>query len=43
LPKENRGYSDPESSVTSGNAQGFQYTGQYPSTKSFGFSVNLTF
>jgi len=43
LPKANRGYADPEASVTSGNAQGFQYTGQYPSTRSLGFSVNLTF
>lgn len=43
LPKSNRGYADPEASVTSGNAQGFQYTGQYPSTRSLGFSVNLTF
>ena len=43
LPKENRGYADPESSFTSGNAQGYQYTGQYPSTRSLGFSINLTF
>jgi len=43
LPKANRGYTDPETSVTAGNAQGFQYTGQYPSTRSLGFSINLTF
>jgi TonB-linked SusC/RagA family outer membrane protein len=43
LPKENRGYADPEASVTAGNGQGFQYRGQYPNTRSVGFSLNLTF
>ena len=40
---ENRGYIDPEASVTSGNAQGYANIGQYPTTRTFGFSVNLTF
>lgn len=43
LPKENRGYADPEFSNTSGNAQGLSVTGQYPATRTFGFSVNLSF
>ncbi|MES2544832.1 MAG: SusC/RagA family TonB-linked outer membrane protein [Bacteroidota bacterium] len=40
---ENRGYTDPESSFSGGNAQGYSETGQYPSTRTIGFSVNLTF
>ena len=43
LPKENRNYSDPEQSRTSGNDQGIAVTGQYPVTRTYGFSVNLTF
>ena len=43
LPKENRGYADPEFSNTSGNAQGLSVTGQYPATRTFGFSVNVSF
>jgi TonB-linked SusC/RagA family outer membrane protein len=43
LPGENRGYADPESNFSSGNAQGLSTTGQYPPTKTYGFSVNLTF
>jgi TonB-linked SusC/RagA family outer membrane protein len=40
---ENRGYADPESSNTTGNAQGIINIGQYPSTRTFGFTMNLTF
>ena len=40
---ENRGYADPESSNTTGNAQGIMNIGQYPSTRTFGFTMNLTF
>lgn len=40
---ENRGYADPESSNTTGNAQGLINIGQYPSTRTLGFTVNLTF
>nr|WP_294934408.1 SusC/RagA family TonB-linked outer membrane protein [uncultured Flavobacterium sp.] len=43
LPKENRGYHDPEQSRSSGNDQGIAVTGQYPATRTFGFSMNLTF
>jgi TonB-linked SusC/RagA family outer membrane protein len=43
LPKENRGYADPESNFSNGNAQGLSTTGQYPPTRTYGFSVNLTF
>ena len=39
----NRGYADPEASNTSGNAQGLIDIGKYPTTKTYGFSVNLTF
>jgi len=52
LPKENRGYDDPETSIDSGNAVGLASgtsnsgangTNQYPNTRSYGFSLNLTF
>ena len=43
LPKENRGYSDPEQSRSSGNDQGLAITGQYPATRTFGFSLNASF
>ncbi|MEQ3690849.1 MAG: SusC/RagA family TonB-linked outer membrane protein [Flavobacterium sp.] len=43
LPKENRGYNDPEQSRTSGNDQGLAVTGQYPATRTFGFSINASF
>ncbi|QRM88037.1 SusC/RagA family TonB-linked outer membrane protein [Lacinutrix sp. WUR7] len=43
LPKENRGYADPESNFTTGNAQGISSTGQYPVTQSIGMSLNVTF
>jgi TonB-linked SusC/RagA family outer membrane protein len=40
---ENHGYGDPEASNTTGNAQGIMNIGQYPTTKTFGFTMNLTF
>lgn len=40
---ENNGYGDPEASNTTGNAQGLMNIGQYPTTRTLGFSVNLTF
>ena len=43
LPRENRGYSDPEQSRSSGNDQGLAVTGQYPATRTFGFSLNASF
>ena len=43
LPKENRGYHDPEFANTTGNASGLATTGAYPATRTFGMNVNLTF
>ena len=43
LPKANRGYADPESNFTTGNAVGVTNTEQYPETRSYGFSVNIIF
>ena len=46
LPKENKYYADPETSDTSGgnqNALGFTSAGQYPMTRTYGFTLNLTF
>ncbi len=43
LPKENRGYNDPETSNTTGNGQGLAAINQYPVTRSFGASLNLKF
>jgi len=43
LPKENRNYNDPETSNTTGNAQGIALTGQYPYTRTFGFTLNVKF
>jgi TonB-linked SusC/RagA family outer membrane protein len=43
LPKENRGYHDPEQSRSSGNDKGLAVTGQYPATRTFGFSLNASF
>lgn len=43
LPKENRGYHDPEQSRSSGNDQGLAVTGQYPATRTFGFALNASF
>jgi len=40
---KNEGYTDPEASNSAGNAQGISNVGQYPTTKTYGFSLNLTF
>lgn len=39
----NRNYVDPESAYTTGNAQGYATSGQYPAIKSYGVSVNVNF
>ncbi|WP_417197335.1 SusC/RagA family TonB-linked outer membrane protein [Bizionia sp.] len=43
LPAENRGYADPEIGRSSGNDQGLSVTGQYPITRTYGMTLNLTF
>jgi TonB-linked SusC/RagA family outer membrane protein len=44
LPKTNRYYSDPENNFsTSSNAQGLITPNQYPSFRTYGFNVKLTF
>ncbi|WP_250432965.1 SusC/RagA family TonB-linked outer membrane protein [Hanstruepera flava] len=43
LPKENRSYNDPETSNTTGNGQGLAAINQYPTTRSLGFNLNITF
>ena len=43
LPKENKGYHDPEFANTNGNGTGLAVTGQYPPTRTFGFSLNVIF
>jgi TonB-linked SusC/RagA family outer membrane protein len=40
---KNQGYTDPEASFTTGNGQGISNLGQYPATKTYGVSLNLTF
>ena len=40
---KNEGYTDPEASNSTGNANGISNVGQYPTTKTYGFSLNLTF
>lgn len=41
--KDNRNYSDPETSASNGNAAGIADNGQYPTTRNFGFNLNVTF
>lgn len=47
LPKENKYYADPESSYVGSNgntnALGYTTSGQYPLTRTYGFTLNLTF
>lgn len=43
LPKENRNYSDPEFSFSTGNNVGLSTTSQGPSTRTYGFNVNISF
>ncbi len=40
---KNMKYSDPEESLSSGNANGGYQSGAYPAVKSYGFNVRLTF
>ncbi|MBC7525531.1 MAG: SusC/RagA family TonB-linked outer membrane protein, partial [Flavobacterium sp.] len=40
---KNRGFADPEANSSSGNAIGLANVGQYPTTKTYGFSINVTF
>ncbi|MBP2283184.1 TonB-linked SusC/RagA family outer membrane protein [Flavobacterium sp. CG_23.5] len=40
---KNQGYTDPEASNTTGNGLGISNVGQYPTTKTYGASINLTF
>lgn len=41
--KDNRNYADPETASSSGNAGGIADTGQYPTTRNFGFNLSVTF
>lgn len=41
--KENRNYADPESAYSSGNGAGIAITGQYPSQRSFGVNLKVSF
>ncbi len=43
LPKQNRNYSDPEFSFTTGNNVGLSTSAQGPSTRTYGFNVNVSF
>ena len=46
LPKENRNYQDPETAGNSGpngNGNGIATIGQYPNTRTFGFTINAKF
>ena len=43
LSKQNRGFADPESSNRGGNQVGLSVVGNYPNTKTYGLSLNLTF
>ncbi|MCK8141526.1 SusC/RagA family TonB-linked outer membrane protein [Flavobacterium sp. I-SCBP12n] len=46
LADANKGYTDPEASdstANNGNGIGYSGTGQYPNTRTFGGSINLTF
>lgn len=40
---DNRNYADPETSNTSGNGGGISTSGQYPTIRSFGMNLRLTF
>jgi hypothetical protein len=46
LPKENRNYTDPEFSFTTGeddNTVGLSTGAQAPPTRTYGFNINVTF
>jgi TonB-linked SusC/RagA family outer membrane protein len=40
---KNLGYTDPEASVSANGIPGYSNVGQYPTTKTYGFNLNLTF
>lgn len=40
---DNQNFADPETSYFSGNAVGVAYPGQYPTTRAYGFSVNIKY
>ena len=41
--KENKGYADPETSISGGNLFGITGTNQYPSTKVYGINTTINF
>lgn len=43
LAAENKGYVDPEASNRSGRQAGLSFTSNYPTTQTFGATINLTF
>ncbi len=43
LPKENRNYTDPEFTFTTGNNVGLNNGAQAPPTRTYGFNLNITF
>jgi TonB-linked SusC/RagA family outer membrane protein len=43
LSAENRGYADPEASNQGGNGVGLSTVGNYPNTRTYGLSLNITF
>ncbi len=43
LSSQNPGYADPESSNSGGNGVGLSTTGNYPNTRTYGLSINVTF
>ncbi|WP_088390163.1 SusC/RagA family TonB-linked outer membrane protein [Flavobacterium davisii] len=43
LASDNKGYADPETSSNNGNGVGFANLGQYPNSRTFGGSLNLSF
>ncbi len=43
LPKENRNYTDPEFSFSTGNDVGLSTGAQAPPTRTYGFNINVTF
>ena len=43
LSDQNTGYADPEASNQGGNGVGLSTVGNYPNTKTYGLSLNLTF
>jgi len=40
---KNLGYTDPEASVSGNGIPGYSNVGQYPTTKTYGFNLNITF